>query len=60
VGERGKPISGDAARYREQAASARKIAVAAEPGSRVEGDWLDIADAYEDLANITDRDRRPR
>jgi hypothetical protein len=47
-----EPLSGDASRYREQAAFARKMAAAAWPGSRVEGDWLDIADSYEDLAHI--------
>jgi hypothetical protein len=47
------PISGDAAR--EEAAFARKTAAAAEPGSAVEGDWLDIAESFEDLADLADR-----
>jgi hypothetical protein len=59
--EPGKPVSGSAIRYREQAALARKIAAAAEPGSRAEGDWLDIAEAYDDLADLADKrvTRRP-
>ena len=47
------PISGDAAR--EEAGFARKMAAAAESESAVEGDWLDIAEAFDDLADLADR-----
>jgi hypothetical protein len=47
------PLSGDAAR--EEAIFARKMAAAAEPGAAVEGDWLDIAESFEDLADLADR-----
>jgi hypothetical protein len=39
------PLGGDASQYRQQAASARKMAIAAERDSREEGDWLAIAES---------------
>jgi hypothetical protein len=52
--EPGKPVSGDVVRYREQAALARRLAAAAERDSREEDAWLDIEDAYDDLADIAE------
>jgi hypothetical protein len=47
--------AGEASRFRQQAAAARKRAAEAEPGSRKEGNWLDIADSYEDLTDLAEK-----